>query len=148
MPEFEISIAVADRDGGDDAGEALRSLRDWIVLDEDLAGAVRTGWATGGPAVPGRMGGGLFDVLQLAIGSSLSAGALAVSILQWRDARRKPATLRLRRGDLELEVPAGGPYDAAAVRALTALLAADPTAAAAAPAAPAASESSADEHPA
>ncbi|MEV7214570.1 hypothetical protein AB0O31_15935 [Kitasatospora cineracea] len=150
MSEYEISVTV---DAGDDTEDALRSLLRWIGNDDELSRTVRARVVTGGPAGeptgPRQMGGGTFDVVQLLVSSALSAGALSVSVLQWREARRRPTALVLRRGTLELEIPAGSPHDEATVRALTALVAGAPTPLPAPlPSAATTTENRADEQPA
>ncbi|MEK8173249.1 hypothetical protein NKH77_43100 [Streptomyces sp. M19] len=63
-----------------------------------------------------------FDILQLALGSGLSTGALVVSVLQWRDARRTRPALTLRRGAVEVIIPADEPVDGETVRRAIAML--------------------------
>ncbi|MDT0342432.1 effector-associated constant component EACC1 [Streptomyces litchfieldiae] len=103
----EIRIHVVAGGHPDGAEEDLRSLRNWLAADESLRREVRASLTASGPAPAGAMGIG-FDILQLAIGSGLSAGALAVSVLQWRDSRRNRPGLVLRRGAIEVEIPADG----------------------------------------
>ncbi|WP_066956024.1 effector-associated constant component EACC1 [Streptomyces lushanensis] len=101
--ELEVRVVA---DGHPEGGEEdLRSLLRWVDADESLRHEVR-GRLIGSAALPrGSMGTGL-DVLQLLIGSALSGGALAVSVLQWRDSRRRRPGLVLRRGSIEVEIPA------------------------------------------
>ena len=68
-----------------------------------------------------------FDVLQLVLGTGLSSAALAVSILQWRDARRTRPALTLRRGDIEVDIPPEAAADEDTVRRIVALLEAPET---------------------
>lgn len=99
---LEISAVSAD------AEYELRALHQWIGADETLTG-VCTGTArASGPPRPGHMGLG-FDVLELVVNSGLAAGALAVSIASWLDARRGAARLRITRGRVVVEVPADTP---------------------------------------
>ncbi len=112
--------------GGLDREDELRSLRRWLDEDESLDGALHTRLASGTRTRPGEMGT-IIDVLSLAIGSGLSSGALAVSLLQWRDARRTRRTVVLRRGEIEIEIPATGPRDDGALaRVIAGLLAPAP----------------------
>ncbi|WP_406223984.1 hypothetical protein [Streptomyces canus] len=99
---------------GSDAERELRSLHRWIGTDETLTGAcMGTPRASGSPR-PDHMGLG-FDILQLAVNSGLAAGALAVSIASWLDARRGTARLRITRGEVIVEVPADTPEATLAV---------------------------------
>ncbi|MFF3750331.1 hypothetical protein ACFYYH_07695 [Streptomyces sp. NPDC002018] len=102
MSELEIHV-VANKhpDGGE---EDLRSLLRWVEADELLRHEVRSRLVSSEATSRGSMGTGL-DVLQLVIGSALSTGALAVSVLQWRDSRRNRPGLVLRRGGVEVEIP-------------------------------------------
>ncbi|MFH8367089.1 hypothetical protein [Streptomyces sp. NPDC018031] len=115
----ELSVRVGGP--GAEPEDELRSLLRWLRQDESLDRLVHGRVAGEGAPVPGAMGTG-FDVLQLVLGSGLSAGALAVSILQWRDARRTRPVLTLRRGALEVRLPADGSADAETVRRVVALL--------------------------
>lgn len=118
MPDLTITAA------GGDTEEELRSLLRWLHADETLTRDVRGELGSSVPPAPGHMTGGLFDLLQLAIGSGLSAGALAVSLLQWRDSRRRAPLLTLRRGAVEVEIGAGA--DDETVRRIVALLGQEP----------------------
>ncbi|MCZ0996207.1 caspase family protein [Streptomyces noursei] len=83
----DLDVRAATEPGGDPE-EELRSLMRWLHEDEGLHRQVRgTLTASRGPR-PGEMGLG-FDLLQLALGTAVSGGSLAVSVLQWRDARRR-----------------------------------------------------------
>jgi hypothetical protein len=107
------------------AEDDLRSLLRWLRADETLAGLSAGRIRDGGPPQPGAMGLA-FDVLQLTIGSGLSAGALAVSVAQWRDARRRPPGITLRRGRTTVEIPATGPVDVVALTRALQVLGAQP----------------------
>ncbi|TDC76321.1 effector-associated constant component EACC1 [Streptomyces hainanensis] len=108
--------------GGGEAEDRLRSLREWLDADEALGGSLRAQLAASGPAPSGSMGLG-FDVLELVIGSGLSIGALAVSILQWRQAQRVRRELTLRRGEIEVRIPvADAEADRELVRRIVSLL--------------------------
>lgn len=117
----ELTVRVGDVDHPADTEDELRSLLRWLHQDESLERRVRGRVAGEGTPLPGRMGTG-FDILQLALGTGLSAGALAVSLLQWRDARRTRPVLTLRRGRVEVVVPADATADAETVRRIVALL--------------------------
>ncbi|CAG6392089.1 Flagellar hook-associated protein flgK [Actinacidiphila cocklensis] len=109
--EVEVVLTLA---AAGTAEDDLRSLLRWLRADESLAGRAAGRIRDGAPPQPGAMGLA-FDVLQLTIGSGLSAGALAVSLAQWRDARRRPPGITLRRGQTTVEIPASGPVDVAAL---------------------------------
>jgi hypothetical protein len=116
-----------------DHEDDLRSLLRWVRADEGVAAAegLDGGRIVGAPPAPGEMGLG-FDVLQFAVGSGISLGALAVSVAQWRDARAERSRRRvvvLRRGSTEIELPADPGADPAALaRLLAPLLTAVPSA--------------------
>ncbi|MCD9881108.1 effector-associated constant component EACC1 [Streptomyces guryensis] len=93
---------------GADSEYELRSLHRWIGADETLTGACTGTPRAFGPPRPDHMGLG-FDILELAVNSGLAAGALAVSIASWLDARRGTARLRMTRGRVVVEVPADTP---------------------------------------
>ncbi|KAF4407553.1 MULTISPECIES: hypothetical protein [Streptomyces] len=119
MAEQVVTVSLAA--AGGDADDELRSLLRWLRHDETLHDAVRGQVAADGAPRPGAMGGGL-EILQLVIGSGLSGAALAVSVLQWRDARRTRPVLTLRRGPVTVEIPADGAADTEAVRRIVRML--------------------------
>lgn len=86
-----------------DAEDELRSLARWLNEDEALGGHLRARLGATAPAPAGHMGAG-FDVLQLAVGSTLSTAALVVSVLQWQLSRRRAPALVLSRGDVRVEL--------------------------------------------
>lgn len=96
----DLTVAVT----GDevDTEDELRSLARWLREDESLAGHLRADVGAA-PAPAGHMGTG-FDVLQLALGSTLSTAALVVSVLQWQLSRRRAPALVLSRGDVRVEL--------------------------------------------
>ncbi|MBH5337947.1 hypothetical protein IHE55_25475 [Streptomyces pactum] len=116
-----VTVAVGDRHHPADTEDELRSLLRWLDRDESLRDRVRGRIRGNRAPEPGAMGAG-FDILQLTIGSGLSVGALVVSVLQWRDARRTRPVLTLRRGGVEVVVPADGTADEETVRRVVALL--------------------------
>ena len=106
-----IEVALGGDDTPDVWEDELRSLLRWLRDDDGLARQLEGHMRAGKAPEPGHMGTG-FDVLQLALGSGLSAGSLAVSVLQWRDALRgSRPTITLRRGDITVEIPAQGDVD-------------------------------------
>ncbi|MBM9509296.1 effector-associated constant component EACC1 [Actinacidiphila acididurans] len=122
MVEIEVGLAAAVPE---DTEDDLRSLLRWLRADESLAGRADGQVRDGAPPRPGQMGTA-FDILQLTLGSGLSAASLVVSVLQWRDAHRRPPALVLRRGEATVEVPATGEVDAAALVQAVVLLAEEP----------------------
>ncbi|AJC59737.1 hypothetical protein [Streptomyces sp. 769] len=116
----DLDVRAATEPGGDPE-EELRSLMRWLHEDEGLHRQVRgTLTASRGPQ-PGEMGLG-FDLLQLALGTAVSGGSLAVSIFQWRDARRRAPELTLRAGEIEIRIPRDAAGDPETVRRIAALL--------------------------
>jgi Effector Associated Constant Component 1 len=132
--------ALPGRGGSQDREDDLRSLLRWVRADETLERRVdgRIGEAASASVFVSEVDfaaevdlssasermGLAFDVLQLTLGSGISLGALAVSVMQWREARgrgRGPVVV-LRRGDIEVEVPASGDVDAAVLAAVLAPL--------------------------
>ncbi|MCK7625929.1 hypothetical protein MUU72_22975 [Streptomyces sp. RS10V-4] len=111
----------AETEPGGDAEAELRSLLQWLRNDEELRRQVGGTLAAGRAPRPGEMGLG-FDLLQLAVTTAVSAGSLAVSILQWRDSRRRAPGLTLRSRGVEIRIERGAPGDAETVRRIIALL--------------------------
>ncbi|RMI39360.1 effector-associated constant component EACC1 [Streptomyces triticirhizae] len=125
MTEARVEVRLAPReDGGREpitVEDELRSLVHWLRADETLAHGLVSRLEAQRPAGEGEMGAAL-DVVALVLGSGLSAGALAVSVLQWRDTRRTGRPLVVRRGAWEVHVPPGRPADEATLARLVALL--------------------------
>ncbi|MEU2825196.1 hypothetical protein ABZ763_23735 [Streptomyces bacillaris] len=105
MTKVEVRVVGNEHAEGGEAD--LRSLLRWVDAEESLRHEVRGRLASGTAAPPGSMGTG-FDVLELLIGSGLSTGALVVSVAQWRESRRNRPAITLRRGAVEVEIPANG----------------------------------------
>ncbi|GAA3138825.1 hypothetical protein ACFQ0X_35920 [Streptomyces rectiviolaceus] len=97
----DLMVAVSGDEA--DTEEELRSLARWLHEDESLAGQLRGRVGAATPAPADHMGTG-FDVLQLALGSTLSTAALVVSVLQWQLSRRRAPALVLSRGDVRVEL--------------------------------------------
>ncbi|PAM99614.1 hypothetical protein CJI59_21940 [Streptomyces sp. Alain-F2R5] len=116
MTDFRVEISGPP--DGTDAEDHLRSLLSW--LREDGTPTLRARAAGSAPAAPGSMGTGL-DILQLAIGSGLSAASLVFSVLQWQASRRRAPAVTLRRGDVEVVLTAQA-ADEETVRGLIDLL--------------------------
>ncbi|WP_369177075.1 effector-associated constant component EACC1 [Streptomyces mutabilis] len=117
MTDFRIEISGPP--DGTDAEDHLRSLLSW--LREDGTPTLRARAAGSAPAAPGSMGAGL-DILQLAIGSGLSAASLVFSVLQWQASRRRAPAVTLRRGDVEVVLTAQAAGDEETVRGIIDLL--------------------------
>ncbi|MER5729338.1 hypothetical protein ABT084_13535 [Streptomyces sp. NPDC002138] len=83
--------------------------------------------AAGRPPAPGSMGGG-FELLQFAVSSGLGLGGLVLSVLQWRAALRRPATVTISGGGVEVRLDAPAAADEATVRRIVGLLRAQETA--------------------
>ncbi|SEG73472.1 hypothetical protein SAMN05216223_109118 [Actinacidiphila yanglinensis] len=122
MLEIDVTLAAGRRGSAEDD---LRSLLRWLREDENLAGRADGRVRDGTPPQPGRMGTA-FDILQLVIGSGLSAAALVVSVLQWRDARHREPAITLRRGGMTVEIPSASEVNAAVLTRAVELLAAVP----------------------
>lgn len=121
-PDAEPDVEIRLPDGAaEDPESELRSLLRWVHADESLERTVRGRLAGSAEPQPGHMGTA-FDLLQFAVGSSMSGGALAVSILQWRDARRQRPALTIRHGGTEVDIPAEAAGDERLLRRITALL--------------------------
>ena len=79
----------------DDDPDLFHSLRDWLRDRRDV-------W-DGGQFTIARQSAsrhlGAVDVLSLVIGSALSAGSLAVSVIQWRASRPSPPVVIVIRED-------------------------------------------------
>lgn len=106
LPEVEVGVTA--RAHPDGAEEDLRSLLRWLDTDESLRREVR-GHLESSVSLPADAMGTGFDILQLILGSGFSSSALAVSIMQWRDSRHNRPGIILRRGHLEIEIPADRP---------------------------------------
>ncbi|MDT0268730.1 hypothetical protein RM844_20805 [Streptomyces sp. DSM 44915] len=130
MTETRVEVRIAPRE--DESGETtavedeLRSLVRWLRTDESLVHGLVAQLEAQRPPGEGEMGGAL-DVVALVLGSGLSAGALAVSVLQWRDARRTSRPLVVKRGAWEVHIPPGRPADEDTFDRLVALLEATDT---------------------
>ncbi|MGH4030569.1 effector-associated constant component EACC1 [Actinomycetota bacterium Odt1-20B] len=118
----DVFVELAPTGRGADTEDALRSLLRWLHEDETLDGAVRGRLADRAAPVPGHMGAGGFDILQLALGSGLSTAALVVSVLQWQLARHRAPALVLSRGELQVQVTPEGARDAETLRRVVELL--------------------------
>ncbi|WP_179500020.1 hypothetical protein [Streptomyces sp. WZ.A104] len=105
MTKVEVRVVGNEHAEGGEAD--LRSLLRWVDAEDSLRHEVKGRIASGTTAPPGSMGTG-FDVLELLIGSGLSTGALVVSVAQWRASRRNRPAITLRRGEVEVEIPANG----------------------------------------
>ncbi|MGW6705218.1 effector-associated constant component EACC1 [Streptomyces sp. NPDC054956] len=90
---------------GPDAGDHLRSLRDWLADSQELRGRVE---AVELPPETGTLGP-VLDALSVALGPAGAVSAFATGIIAW---------LRTRRGDVHIKVtlPEGSSLELAAKR--------------------------------
>lgn len=116
----ELDVHITSNLHPEGAEEDLRSMLTWIDSDESLQHEVR-GQLTNSVTAPAGTMGNELDVLQLAIGSALSSASLAVSMLQWRTSRRHRPGLVLRRGPIEVEIPADELHSDTAARIIALL---------------------------
>ncbi|MER5820582.1 hypothetical protein [Streptomyces californicus] len=121
MSEYELRLAP---DSGEDAEEQLRSLLHWLREDENLGPGVRGTLCSTAPPGAEDMGAGL-DLVALIAGSALSSGSLVFSVLEWRAGRRRAPALVVRRGRVEVRIPADGAVDAEELRRIVAALGED-----------------------
>lgn len=91
---FEIAV---DGDGRD-----LVLLRDWLIANPKIrrTAAVRL---SAPAAVPGAMGA-TAELITVAAGTLLNVGSLVLAVAGWRQSRRTVATVRIRRGDVEVTI--------------------------------------------
>ncbi|WP_330295435.1 effector-associated constant component EACC1 [Streptomyces sp. NBC_00503] len=126
----DFALRVDPSGAWEDPEAELRSLQRWLAADESLGRglSVRLGSAPGGDSatagepVPGTLMGSGFDLLQLAVGSSLSGASLVFSVLQWQVSRRTPPTLVLSRDGYEIRLTGDAAADPEAVRRIVAAL--------------------------
>ncbi|GHJ38875.1 hypothetical protein [Streptomyces sp. TS71-3] len=117
----EIVVRVAGPSPEEDTEDALRSLLLWVRQDENVPAGVRGRIAAGEEPPAGSMGA-VLDLVEFAVGSGISAAALVVSVLQWRDGRRRAPAVILRRGEVEVLLPEGLANDTAALTRIVAVL--------------------------
>ncbi|MFB6619494.1 hypothetical protein ACIGFK_25485 [Streptomyces sp. NPDC085524] len=101
----EYALQVDHHRPGQGPETELRSLLLWLSEDESLRRAVRGRIRSGAPATAAGgtpMGSPGFDLLQLTVGSGLSAGSLVFAVLQWQASRRRPPALTVRHGPYEV----------------------------------------------
>ncbi|MFF8644742.1 hypothetical protein [Streptomyces sp. NPDC015345] len=115
MTDLVVEVREAD------AEDELRSLAAWLREDESLDGHLRSRVASATPAPADHMGAGI-DVLELALGTSLSTAALVVSLLQWQLSRRRAPALVLSRGDVRVELTQEAARDEETLRRVMAVL--------------------------
>jgi len=82
----DLLLSVSAEDGG-----VLRSLLDWLRHEDALRGRVRPAQAL---VRPGEMGAGVFDALEIALGSGGAGAVLAASVSAWLSQPRR-ADVRL-----------------------------------------------------
>ncbi|OKK15187.1 hypothetical protein AMK16_28540 [Streptomyces sp. CB00455] len=131
MREYELRLDPYDQGQGQGPESELRSLLLWLKEDETLRHGARgrigsqappPAGSEGGPAGDTDMGSPGFDLLQLALGSGLSAGSLVFAVLQWQASRRRAPALIVRRGPYEVRLTGDEAGDPQAVRRIVAAL--------------------------
>ncbi|MFJ6854996.1 hypothetical protein ACIQM3_31495 [Streptomyces sp. NPDC091271] len=122
MAEYDVRLAPGGQEDG--AEEHLRSLLSWLREDENLDRAVHGSLSGTAARSTEDMGTGL-DLVALVAGSALSTGSLVFSVLQWQAARRRAPALVVRRGSVEVHLPAGRTVDAEELRRLVSMLGED-----------------------
>ncbi|MFD7840453.1 hypothetical protein [Streptomyces sp. NPDC059761] len=129
MHEYELQ--VDPHRAGQGPETELRSLLLWLKEDEslrlDVRGRIRSGEPVPVPVpVPAAygtpMGSSGFDLLQLAVGSGLSAGSLLFAVLQWQASRRRPPAITVRRGPYEITLTGDEAADPEGLRRIVAAL--------------------------
>lgn len=123
----EYALQVDPHSAGQGPETELRSLLLWLKEDEslrrDVRGRIRSGAPTPAPAAGGTpMGSPGFDLLQLTVGSGLSAGSLLFAVLQWQASRRRPPALTVRRGPYEITLTGDEAADPEGLRRIVAAL--------------------------
>lgn len=86
---------------GDEAGDELRRLQQWLCKDEDLRHVSIT--AKQAPVQNGDMGP-VLEALQLLLEPQGVLAAVAASLGTWASTRRKNVRIRVRSGDKEVEI--------------------------------------------
>ena len=93
---------------GDEAGDELRRLEQWLRKDEDLRHITIV--AEQAPVENGDMGP-VLDALQLMLEPQGVLAALAASLGTWAGTRRRNVRVRVRSGDKEVEIDASRLHD-------------------------------------
>lgn len=88
---------------GDEAGDELRRLEQWLRRDEGLRRVTIT--AQQAPAQSGDMGP-VLEALQLLVEPQGVLTAVAASLGTWASTRRRNVRVRVRSGDKEVEIDA------------------------------------------
>ncbi|MET9960179.1 hypothetical protein ABZ128_14215 [Streptomyces sp. NPDC006326] len=129
MPEYALRVDPVRPGDGPEA--ELRSLLRWLKEDEALGRDVRAVIGSDGPPPPSApdpappatpMGSPGFDVLQLAVGSGLSAASLVFSVLQWQASRRRAPALTVTRAGYEVRLTGDAAEDPEVLRRIVAAL--------------------------
>lgn len=89
--------------------DQLRDLHSWLIEEPEFRGRVRILERDGAPHELGPT----TDLLQVALGSGGAVAALAGIVIAWLNSRPGEVSIRISRGDQEVEVTAKG------VRSLT-----------------------------
>jgi hypothetical protein len=89
MPEYRFYVH------GDDEGQMLASLHQWVLQDQDVNRWSRVTLEAGN-AAPGEMGP-VFDVVTVTLSNSIALGSLIMTYLSWRDSRPHQPTVSIER---------------------------------------------------
>lgn len=113
-------MTVQVRVVGDNPEGALRDLYAWLSEEPELRGRVRIVEAE---SKPGALGGGVPDLLQVALGAGGAFATMATVLVAWLGTRRSEVTVKVSRGveqnSVELSAKGIKGIDAATARELT-----------------------------
>ncbi|MEV0562698.1 effector-associated constant component EACC1 [Dactylosporangium sp. CA-152071] len=91
---MEIRLEVDDE-------ESLRQLYQWL-RDDEIIRTVRVSLTPTAPR-PGEMGGA-FEVVNALVSNGIALGGLLMAVVTWRGTRPRPPRVRIRRGDVVVEL--------------------------------------------
>ncbi len=95
---MEVTLTVA----ADRAGDEARSLREWLLGQEELRGRVRL---VDSPPEPGRLGS-VVETLAVALGPGGVATATATVLIAWLRRRASDVTITVKKPDGDFELTA------------------------------------------
>jgi hypothetical protein len=87
---MELKLSVVSKSDAED----LRSLRDWIVCEDDLRTNANISMHTAPPSC-NEMGGDL-SLIELVLGAGFNMASLVVAIASWRETRRSKPTIEVQ----------------------------------------------------
>jgi hypothetical protein len=97
VDSVDIRLSVVDTDE-----DSARSLLRWL-RDDDISRAAIISAEDTGLDSPEYMGG-ILEIVNVVLSNGISVGGLVIAIAGWRHSRRKPATVRIRRDDIVVEL--------------------------------------------